>query len=135
MTPQIKTLTLALFMAIPFAAKALPPLEQNERVRNEFFAAAVGNEIRKNCSSISARIFYVMRRVRELENYAKSLGYTDADIDALEDDDAAKARLRAMRDRYLQQNGVVAGDEESYCRLGRQEISRRSLIGVLIREN
>lgn len=127
---------LALAIAMPFGAAAatdLPPLAENARVVNEFFAVAVGDEIRQNCPTISARIFYVLGKARELEQYAKSLGYTDEDIRAMRKDPANKARLEAMRDRYLAENGVVAGDAESYCRLGRQEIANGTLIGTLIR--
>ncbi len=137
MTPQIKSrilpLILAAVIAIPVQAQALPPLSENERVWNEFFGVAVGDQIRKNCPSISARIFRVLGLKRDLEAYAKSLGYTDADINALEDDEVAKTRLRASRDLYLAQNGVVPGDAESYCRLGRQEIENKTFIGSLLR--
>jgi hypothetical protein len=130
----IKTFLLALWpLAAQAQASGLPPLAENERVVNEFLAAAVGDQIRKNCGSISARFFYVMQRASELEDYALSLGYTEEDIEAMREDPEAKARLRAMRDEYLAQNGVVAGDEESYCRLGRREMEEGTLIGSLLR--
>lgn len=129
----LKSLALAALMPATIAAADLPPLGQNERVVREFFAVAVGDEIRQNCPTISARIFYVLGKARELERYAKSLGYTDAEIRAMRKDPENKARLEAMRDAYLAENGVVPGDAESYCRLGRQEIANNTLIGSLIR--
>ncbi len=112
--------------------EALPPLVENERVAGEFLAVAVGDEIRKNCSSVSPRIFTVLKKAKALESYALSLGYTKDDIEAMRKNPENKERLRSLRDAYLAENGVVAGDEESYCRLGRREIENETLIGSLL---
>lgn len=129
----LKSLTFVLVLpASVAAATGLPPLTENERVVGEFLAAAVGDEIRKNCPTIYPRLFYVLRKANELEDYAKSLGYTDEDIRAFRKEPENKAFLRGLRDEYLAANGVVAGDEESYCRLGRQEIENGTLIGSLL---
>ena len=114
-------------------ARALPPLAENDRVLREFFAVAVGKEIVDNCPSIDARMMYLGIRTVELQNYVTSLGYTKADIDEMRKDPANKARLEAMRDSYLAKNGVVKGNAESYCTLGRAEIEKKTLIGVLLR--
>ncbi len=117
------------------AAQALPPLAENPRVKSEFFAAAVGDEIRKNCPDISARMFRVLGMAKKLEAYAIELGYSRDDIRAMRDDDAEKAKLRALRDAYLDKHGVTAGDSASYCRLGLQEIEKNTLTGWLLRAN
>jgi len=135
MIPQIlKPLMLAAALALPGigAAQALPPLAENERVAREFLAVAVGDAIRKNCPTVYARIFYVLRKANELERYALSLGYSEDDIEEMRKNPENKARLRALRDAYLAENGVVAGDAESYCRLGRREIENETLIGSLL---
>jgi hypothetical protein len=124
---------LVLAAAAAAAGEGLPPLAENPRVREEFLAAAVGDEIRSNCPTLSARMVYVLRRAKELERYVLSLGYTEADIRAVRKSREARAWLRAARDAYLEANGVVPGDAESYCRLGRQEIEKGSLIGALLR--
>ena len=116
-------------------AAALAPLEDNARVQREFLAAAVSDEIRKNCPSISARLWRVLSKGRELENYALGLGYSKADIKDLRENKAAKARLKGLRDAYLARHGVTKGDGESYCRLGREEIKKKSLTGWLLRAN
>lgn len=130
-----KTLILAAMLTAPAAASPLPPLEENARVKSEFLSAAVGDEIRKNCPSISARTFRALGRVNELQNYALGLGYTKADIKAMRENPAAKAKLKAMRDAYMTKHGVREGDSDSYCRLGRQEIEKNSLTGWLLRAN
>ncbi len=128
-------LIFALSVAAPSAAAVLQPLEDNPRVQGEFLAAAVGDEIRKNCPTISARLFRVFKKANELESYALSLGYTKADIKTMRESPAAKARLKSMRDAYLAEHGVTKGDPESYCRLGREEIEKNSLTGWLLRAN
>lgn len=116
-------------------AMALPPLKENTRVQQEFLAAAVGDEIRKNCPSISARMLRVMGRANDLEKYALGLGYSKDDIKEMRQDQSAKAALKALRDAYLTQNGVTKGDAASYCRLGMAEIEKNSLTGWLLRAN
>lgn len=130
----LKALTLAALLAAGTAgaAQSLPPLEENRRVQSEFLSAAIGDEIRKNCPSISARMFRVIGRAKDLENYALSLGYSTDEITAMRKDPANKARLKALRDAYLAQNGVVPGDAGSYCRLGRAEIEKNTLTGWLL---
>ena len=130
-----RTLAMALMISVlglPGAAR--PPLETNQRVQNEFLAGAVGDEIRKNCPSISARLLRVAKRIRELESYALSLGYSRSDIEKMRKSPSAKAKLKSMRDAYLSKNGVVAGNSASYCSLGRAEIKKKSLTGWLLRE-
>ena len=123
----------AAFAAISAPAFALPPLEENARVNHDFLSAAVGDEIRKNCPDISARMLRVLKRANDLEEYAISLGYTKADIDEMRQNPDAKARLRANRDAYLAKNGVIEGDADSYCRLGHAEIEKKTLTGWLLR--
>lgn len=117
------------------SAVALVPLQENERIKSEFLAAAVGDEIRKECPSISARLWRVWTKANELEDYALSLGYSKADIKAMRENPEAKAQLKATRDAYLLANGVTKGDSDSYCRLGREEIEKKSLTGWLLRAN
>ena len=114
-------------------AATLQPLEDNPRIQREFLASAIGDAIRKNCPTISARMFRVFRAAGRLENYALSLGYTKDDIKAMINSRSAKARLDAMRDAYLAENGAIEDDQGSYCRLGRREIENKSLTGWLLR--
>ena len=127
---------LAVALILPaMAAGSRPPLAENTRVQTEFLAAAVGDEIRKNCPTISARMWRVYQRAKELEDYALSLGYTKDDIDAMRADPTSKERLKTMRDAYLAENGVTKGNPDSYCRLGYEEIEKNSLTGWLLRAN
>ncbi len=132
----IMLLTVAVFVATAATSlRALPPLEDNARVKSEFLAAAVGDEIRKNCPTISARFIRVLRKANELEDYAVRIGYTKSQINEMRENPDAKAKLKGMRDIYLAENGVTKGDVESYCRLGHEEIEKNSLTGWLLRAN
>lgn len=121
--------------ALASHAAPLPPLKDNERVMGELVAGEVGYQIQKHCPSISARMLRALGRLRDLETYARDLGYSADDFDALSKDPLA----RAMRDRrvaaYLSNNGVTKGDADSYCSLGLDEIERNSLTGWLLRAN
>jgi hypothetical protein len=131
---KIKMLALAALIPAGAAAADLPPLADNPRVRSEFLAGAVGDEIVDNCPRMSARMLVVISKLNALNNYARSLGYTSEQIREFRKSEENKARLNAMRDEYLAANGVVPGDAESYCRLGRREIEQGTLIGSLLRE-
>lgn len=135
MRPLILPAVLLAIAAAAGAAQALPPLKDDPRVQREFLAVAIGDEIRKKCPSIRARMMRVLSRANDLESYALGLGYTKADISAMREDPGAKAWLTAQRDHYLSKNGVTPGDTDSYCRLGLQEIAKNSLTGWLLRAN
>lgn len=114
-------------------AQAKAPLSQVDYINDRLFAAAVGDVIRKECDSISARFVRVLAGLNDIKKHAKDLGYTDAEIEAYADDKAEKAKLKARRDVYLREHGAVAGKSETYCQVGRDEIAKGSLIGSLLK--
>ncbi|MBK5935033.1 hypothetical protein C8N32_101200 [Rhodovulum imhoffii] len=116
-------------------AEDLPPLRENRHINGSLLSAAIGDEIRKHCPTISPRLFLAMKKAWELEQYARKLGYSDAQIEAFLESERERDRMRALRDKYLRANGVIKGDAESYCRLGRAEIAKGTLTGILLREN
>jgi hypothetical protein len=115
------------------AQAGLPALAQDPRVQAEFLAGAVGDEIAKNCDSLSPRMLVVVRRIMALENHARGLGFTADDIRALRRSEAARTELRQRRNNWLAANGAVPGEPETYCRLGREEIRKGTLVGSLLR--
>lgn len=116
------------------AAQAVVPLNEEPYINESLVAVAVGNVIRKTCPSISARMMVVFSKGRELQNYAYDKGYTKDELDAFLDDKAEKARVIGLAADYMAANGVVEGDIESYCTVGRAEIAKDSLIGSLLKE-
>jgi hypothetical protein len=125
-------LALAGLLALGTGAQAQTPLNEETHINNSLISAGVGNEIRQNCGSISARYFTVYRKTRNLEKYALSLGFSSAEIDAFLKSKTEQARVRKAVYVYLAANGVVKGDEAGYCALGKTEIANGSLTGQLL---
>ena len=119
-----------LISTLPAFAK--PPLSENKRVTNTLVAAAIGEGIRQTCPSIHARLFLALKKAKALEKYALSLGYSKAEIEAFIKSPKEKARIISLARAYMQENGVVEGVKETYCRLGRAEIAKGSLTGQLL---
>jgi hypothetical protein len=132
---RLRSLLLAggLVAAATAGAAGLPPLSENGHINGRLLAAAIGDEIRKNCPTISARMFTVLREARALESYALGLGYSRDEVERFLRSRDERRRIQAARDAYLARNGVVAGDAGSYCALGQREIADGSFIGSLLR--
>ncbi len=113
-------------------AQQLPPLRENRHVVDSLRAAVIADAIRRNCPSIHGRIFLALRKARQLERYALSLGYSKAQIDAFIRSPEEKARIIEMARAYAAQKGVVEGEKETYCRVGREEIANGTLAGQLL---
>lgn len=124
----ILTLTL---LASP--AFALDPINREPHINESLIAGRVGDVIRNTCPTISARMVVVYTKLRELERYARDEGYSEADFKAFTGNGAEKERMKAEAQAYLAAAGAVEGDVESYCKVGRDEIAKGSLIGELLR--
>ena len=126
-------LALTLFALAFSAAVALPPLSANKPINDQLFAAAVGDRIRKECPTVSARLLVVMQKARALERYAKAQGYTEAQIDAYTSSEPDKQRLEGRALAYLAERGARPGDAAAHCRVSEAEIAAKSPIGELLR--
>jgi hypothetical protein len=125
------SLTLAAVLAGP--AFGLEPLSKESHINESLMAGRVADVIRNECSSISAKMFVVLSKLSELEDYARAKGYTEAEVKAFLKNKTEKTRIKGMAAAYLAKAGAVAGDEESYCKVGRDEIAKGTLAGSLIR--
>ena len=131
-------LCLGLGLVVPLGAHADAQAEVNEQLRsvpkiyNGLFAVAVANEVRRECEEIGPRVISAWRFVRGLQAHARELGYTDEQTEAFVTDKGEQDRMQVHVDRYLDQNGVSEDDPESYCALGRAEISAGSQAGQLL---
>ncbi|MEM1353180.1 MAG: DUF5333 domain-containing protein [Pseudomonadota bacterium] len=115
------------------SAVALPPLRDVKEIDDGLFTVGLANEIRRNCPTIKARVIYAYGVLRNLKREARSLGYTNAQIDAHVNSDAEKDRLRARGEAYMEERGF-AQTEAGFCALGRAEIAAGSEVGALLRE-
>ena len=131
MTSMIKTLALIAVMATPAFAQV--PLSQEQHINDSLVAGQVGDTIRKTCPSISAKMFVVLGKLNDLEDYDREKGYSEAEVKAFLKDKSEKARIKALAKDYLTAAGAVEGDPESYCTVGRAEIEKGTLAGSLLR--
>ena len=122
---------MAMLAAAP--AFALEPLNTEKHINDSLIAGRVGDVIRQTCPSISAKMFVVLQKLNELEDYARGKGYAEADVKAFLKNKDEKARIKGMAEDYLKAAGAVEGDVESYCKVGRDEIAKGTLAGSLLR--
>ncbi len=134
LTTLVLGATIALSMATTTAAVAKPHLRDTP-IDDGLLALGLADEIRSACPNISARMIRALGYLNGLKSQAHALGYTDAEIDAYRKSDTEKARLKKRGKAYLAANGVVVGQPETYCALGRNEIEKSSQIGSLLRVN
>lgn len=130
---KILAVLLALTAAVPGWAQSR--LERDPTVRQGFYAIGLADEIRRNCSDISPRLVRAYSFLKSLEQYARDAGYSQADIDALTDNDAAKDALREQIRADLAERGATEGDASGFCAVGREEIARGTQAGRLLQEN
>jgi Family of unknown function (DUF5333) len=132
MTKTILTATLiAMLAAAP--AMARDALNQNKHITDSLVAGKAADTIRNTCSSITAKMFTALSKLSDLEDYARAQGYSEAEVKAFLKDKTEKARIKALATAYLKAAGAVEGDEESYCKAGRDEIAKGTLAGSLLR--
>lgn len=127
---QILAVTVAMAAS---AAQAQVPLNENAHITEVLVAGQVGDVIRTECSSVSAKMFTVLSELNALKAYAIEQGYTEAEVKVFLKDKTEKARIKGLAAAHLKAAGAVSGDEESYCKAGRDEIAKGSFIGSLLR--
>ncbi len=123
-------LTIAV-LATPLAAK--PPLRDVPQIDDALLDLGIADIIRKECPTISARMIKAIAYLRNLNNKARQMGYSAAEIEAYTDSDAEKDRMRARGAAFFKAKGVDTSDPQSYCALGNAEIQKGSRIGSLLR--
>ncbi|WP_069299722.1 DUF5333 domain-containing protein [Neptunicoccus sediminis] len=127
-------LTAALTGMMATTALANPPLREVKEINDGLLYVGLADEIRKNCDSISGRIFKGVGRLRAIHKQAQDMGYSKSEIETFVDSRAEKNRLKARGKAYLKANGASLEDKASMCALGRKEIARGSAIGTLLYE-
>ncbi|WP_229672883.1 DUF5333 domain-containing protein [Salipiger pallidus] len=115
----------------PAAARA--SLGEVDAVHQGLLAVGIADEIRKKCDDVSARMITAYSYLNSLKSTARSMGYSDEEIEDYVTSKAEKKKYRAEGEAWLQARGVTLGQSEGYCRVGREEIERGSAIGQLLR--
>ena len=124
--------SLAVAAALAGPAAALPPLSQEPHINDSLVQARVADMLRRGCPDLDARMIRAFNEARKLKRYALDQGYSAAQIDAFLDSRDERRRIYAEADRYMTANGVVSGRPETFCRLGQQEIERKTIAGSLL---
>jgi hypothetical protein len=132
----MRALTMVLMISLAaHTAQAKPPLRDVPEIDGALLDVGLADKIRKNCPDISARLVRALSFLTNLQSKAKAMGYTDAEIKAYRNSDAEKARLKAKGNAWLDARGIDQSVPGDWCRLGREEITKGSRIGYLLREN
>lgn len=130
---MFRLVSTALFLSFGTSASALQPLHENPTVMQGFYSIGLADEVRKNCNSISPRMFRAYNYLRALENYARDVGYSKAQIEELVDNKLEKEILRAKIRKDLAARGATPDTPEGYCTVGHEEIAKGSAAGRLLR--
>lgn len=107
-------------------------LGQVPEITEGLIATAIAYEVGRVCGPVDARRVQGLAYLLSLQAQARSLGYSQEEIDAFVDDDAEKDRLEGIARGRLAALGAIEGDEESYCAVGRAEIAKGSQVGRLL---
>ncbi|MBI1494918.1 DUF5333 domain-containing protein [Halocynthiibacter styelae] len=124
---------LAAVMAVPAAATGPVPLTENDAINNRLITAGVVRRIHKRCPDLTYKRVRSFMYLRSIHNLAQEQGYGADEIEAYIDDKDQEAHLYTFVDAWLTQRGAVEGNAESYCAVGRAEISAGSQIGNFLR--
>ncbi len=131
-TPIIVTAAAMAIAVFAGSLSAQSALRDVVEIREGLITVGSAYEISEKCGSISARTFRGLGYLNSLRNRALALGFTQAQIDAYTDDKVEQDRLEGIARARLAEKGTVAGQEETYCTVGRAEIAAGSAIGRLL---
>lgn len=122
-------------VSLPAMAEGKMPLAEEAHINGQLVAGAAGDILRQTCPTLKARMLVVLSKLNALKNYARAQGYTEEEVKLFLKDRAQKDRVKAAAKGYLAAAGAVDGDVESYCRAGRAEIDKGTLVGSLLRSS
>lgn len=128
---RIPLILAAALFTLPVFAQPMP-LAEEPHINEQLLAAQAGDILRKTCPTVSARMFVVWEKASALEDYARAAGYTEEEVTIFLKDKTQKTRVKTAAMAYLTAAGVVEGDVESYCKAGRDEIAKQTLVGSLL---
>ena len=110
-------------------------LREDSRMHNELLGASIAYLIDENCPTLKLRKFRLLNKAFSLRKHAMTLGYSSKEVMAYVESKTEQNRFRAIAEPILAKRGVKAGDDESYCTVGRAEIKQGSFAGSLLYES
>ncbi len=109
-------------------------LRNDPRTHEELLAASKAYLIDEHCDELALRRLYFITTALSLQSHARGLGYSNSEISAYVDSPKEQARFRAIAEPWLAKQGAKKGDKASYCKVGRAEIEKESILGNLLKE-
>ncbi len=132
--PLFRTAALITGFAVFAGATAVRGDLANEpSITEGLIGVAIAYEIGERCDDISARRFAGINYLLALKREALNLGYSDEEIDAFIDNDAAQDALEAEARQRLRDLGAVSGQWDTYCTVGRSQMAGGTVAGQLLR--
>lgn len=136
---RIRTVTLAAGLAAiasvgMASATDYDTLRKDSRMHSELLGASVAYLLDENCQDLGLRKLRLLNKAFSLRKHAMSLGYSTEEVLAYVDSETEQDRFRAIAEPLLASKGVVKGQEDTYCAVGRAEIAKRSFAGSLLFE-
>ena len=128
----MKSLSLIAALMIAAPAFALEPINKEAHINNVLLQGFIGDAIADNCPTIGPRKLRALGELYKLRNYALDKGYSAAEVRAFVTSDTEKARGKAEAADWLKAKGAEPGNPDAYCRIGKEEIEKQSLIGYLL---
>lgn len=123
----------AAILGVTLSSAAVANPANVDRVTEGLIAAGMAIELGDNCPSVSVRFVRGISFLQGLKNHLKSLGYTNAEIDAYIDNRQEKQRLEAIAFGRLSALGVRVDTPSTYCTVAQSQIAAGTQIGKLLR--
>lgn len=136
MTP-LRSLLLALALsplAGPLVAQDAASISDDDTIREGLISAAITYEIGRVCDGLETRKGPGVLFLLSLQSRALSLGFSPEEVRDYMNDDAEKARLEGIARERAAGLGIVEGEPDTYCAVGRAEMAKGSLIGRYLAE-
>lgn len=129
----MKRLMIIIAVVAAGQALALAPLSQVKQINDGLRDMFVADQLRIVCPTLEARMIRGWAFARELQNKARAIGYSKEQIDDFVESKKERRRIEREAQSYMVARGVKAGQPNTYCALGREEIAKASQIGALLR--
>lgn len=130
---MLRTLTIALTLAIATPSFALVPINENPEIREKLLQGFIGDAIADNCPTIDPRNIRALGELNKLRDFALAQGYESKVVREFVTSDTEKAKFKAEAAEWLKAKGAEPGNAEAYCKIGEEEIAKESLVGYLLR--
>lgn len=129
----LRALALVLGFTTLAATAARADLRDEAVINDALIDIAIAYQIGEDCPSLAARRAAGLNMLWSLRNQAISLGYSGSEIDDYRKNRTEQRRLEAIAWERAEAMGVVRGQPETFCRVGRAQIAEGTRIGSLLR--